>query len=271
MYLLRKGSVIKLRIINFHTHIYPDAIALKATDSVGKFYSIEMDRLGTVERLLTDCKDAKIDKCVVHSVATTPKQVETINNFIASTCEEHKEFYGFGTMHPDFENPEKEIERILKLGLKGIKIHPDTQKFNIDDEKMFPVYEAISGKLPILIHCGDYRYNYSHPQKVARIIDMFPNLTVIAAHFGGWSIHDLALEYLLDKNCFLDVSSSFFLTGMKRAEELIKLYGAERMIFGTDFPMWGAKEELEKFMSMNLSKKEKELILHKNAEKILKI
>lgn len=260
-----------MRIINFHTHIYPDAIAQKATESVGKFYTLDMNRVGTASHLIEDCKKAGIDKCVIHSVATAPKQVESINNFVASTCKEHKEFYGFGTIHPDYENPFEEIERIESLGLKGIKIHPDTQKFNIDDERMFKIYDALSGRLPILIHCGDYRYTYSHPERLARILDMFPGLTVIGAHFGGWSLHDLALEYLIDRNCYMDVSSSFFLTGMKRAEELIKIYGAERILFGTDFPMWDAKEELDKFMTMNLTEEEKELILYKNAEKILKI
>lgn len=260
-----------MRIINFHTHIYPDTIAEKATKSVGNFYNIEMDKMGTSEMLLKDSAEAGIDKCVICSVATTPRQVVTINDFIAKECEKHKEFYGLGTIHPDFEDIEGEIKRIKELGLKGIKIHPDTQFFSVDDEKMFPVYECISGELPILIHCGDYRYKYSHPEKVARILDLFPNLTVIAAHYGGWSMPDLALEYLENRNCYLDISSSFFVLGKRRAEELIKIYGAERMVFGTDFPMWGAKEELEIFNSFNLTDEEKALILYQNAEKILKI
>lgn len=260
-----------MRIINFHTHIYPQPIAEKATKAIGNFYTISMDKIGTSEHLLNECKSVGIDKCVVHSVATTPHQVTSINDFVLKECEKHKEFYGFAAMHPDFTDFEVEIERVTKAGLKGIKIHPDTQQFDMDDERMFPIYETISGKLPILIHCGDYRYNYSHPEKLARILDLFPKLTVIGAHFGGWSMPDLALEYLKDKNCYMDVSSSFFCTGMKRAEELIKIYGAERMLFGTDFPMWDAQDELDKFMSMNLSNEEKELILHKNAEKILNI
>ena len=182
-----------MQIINFHSHIYPDAIAEKATKSVGKFYNIPMDRVGTPEMLLKDSKEAGITACVVHSVATTPKQVETINDFILDECNKHKEFIGFGAMHPDYDNPEKEIERIKALGLKGIKIHPDTQLFNVDDEKMFPIYEILSDNLPILIHCGDYRYDFSHPRRLARVLDLFPRLTVIGAHFGGWSMPDLAL------------------------------------------------------------------------------
>ena len=198
-------------------------------------------------------------------------KVETINDFILDECNKHKEFIGFGAMHPDYDNPEKEIERIKALGLKGIKIHPDTQLFNVDDEKMFPIYEILSDNLPILIHCGDYRYDFSHPKRLARVLDLFPRLTVIGAHFGGWSMPDLALEYLKKRNCFLDTSSSFFCTGVKRAEELIKIYGTDRIVFGTDFPMWNAKEELEKFLSMKLSSKKKEQILYKNAKNLLNI
>ena len=84
-------------------------------------------------------------------------------------------------------------------------------------------------------------------------------------------MHDLALEYLKDEKCYLDTSSSFFVMGMKRAKELIRIYGAERMVFGSDFPMWSGAEELERFMSMNLTDEENELILNKNAKNILKI
>ena len=104
-------------------------------------------------------KQAGIDRFVVHSVAVTPKQVQSINNFIAEECAAHREFFGFGTLHADMEDPRSEIERIEALGLRGIKIHPDTQRFNMDDPKMMAIYEMLEGRLPVLIHCGDYRYD----------------------------------------------------------------------------------------------------------------
>lgn len=261
-----------MKIIDFHTHIYPHKIAEKAVSSVGEFYNLKMQGDGTAENLLKQGEKHNISNFVVHSVAVTPSHVQTINDYIASECEQHSEFYGFGTMHAGFEDKIGETERLIKLGLKGVKIHPDTQKFNMDDESMFELYDYLrQEEIPLLIHCGDYRYNYSHPKRLKNILNQFPGLTVIGAHFGGWSMCDLAYEYLCDENCYLDTSSSFWMLGLKRAKELITMYGAERIVFGTDFPMWNVASELENFLKIGLSDDDNELILHKNAEKILKI
>lgn len=261
-----------MKIFDFHAHIYPTKISQRAVKSVSDFYNIEMDGDGTVDNLLSQGKDYDMVGYLVNSVAVDGAHVEVINNYIASECSKHSEFYGFGSMHAAYANKIDELERMVSLGLRGVKIHPDTQQYNMDDRRMDEVYDYLSQKeLPILIHCGDYRYNFSHPKRLADVLDKFPKLTVIAAHFGGWSMHDLALEYLKDRNCYLDTSSSFTTTGIVRAKELIRIYGAERILFGTDFPMWNLKDELENMEKMKLTNEEYELILHKNAERILKI
>ena len=261
-----------MKIIDFHTHIYPNKISQKAVESVGKFYNLEMSGDGTVEHLLTQGRDCNISAFVVHSVAVDGEHVEIINNYIASECKKHKQFYGFGTMHATFPNKIAELERMQELNLKGVKIHPDTQAYNMDDRRMDEVYDYLSQKdLPLLIHCGDYRYTYSHPERLVKILHKFPKLKVIAAHFGGWSIWDLALEYLKGENCYLDTSSSFPMIGVKRAKELIRIYGADRIVFGTDIPMWNLKDDLNRYNTINLKEEEMEKIFYKNAMKILKI
>ena len=82
-------------------------------------------------------------------------------------------------------------------------------------------------------------------------------------------MYDLATEYLLDENCYLDCSSSLQMLGLRRGRELIKMYGAERMVFGSDFPMWDPAHELEVLLSMGFSDEEYELMLNGNAKKIL--
>lgn len=259
-----------MSIYDFHAHIYPEKIASRAVEGVGNFYHIPMFGDGLPESLLRIGKESGITNFIVHSVATGAKQVESVNDFIAKTVTEHpNEFVGFGTMHADYENKCEEIERIEKLGLKGLKIHPDSQLFYVDDERMFPVYDMIQGRMPIQIHCGDYRYDYDHPRRIRHILEEFPKLTVIAAHFGGWSVYDLAVEYLEDMNCYLDCSSSMMYLGRKRSQELIRIYGAERMLFGSDFPMWNPASELERLMEVDLTEEERQLMLHLNAERIL--
>ena len=260
-----------MKIIDFHAHIYPSKISERAVQSIGEFYNIHMDGGGTSEILLSESAPVGVEKFVVHSVAVTPHHVNTINDFIYAECQKHPEFLGFGTMHAGYDDPLCEIERITEMGLLGIKIHPDTQRFCMDDERMMKIYAAIEGKLPVLVHTGDYRYDYSHPRRILNILDKFPNLTVIAAHFGGWSVFDLALEYLRDCPCYLDVSSSIPMIGHGRAAELINIYGADRIVYGTDFPMWNPKSAFEDFMKIPIDEDARRAILWDNAAKILKI
>ncbi len=261
-----------MKIIDFHAHIYPDKIAQRATDAIGAFYDIEMDRVGSLSNLLKCSDNAGISHCVVHSVATSAQQVERINDFITESVNAHSDrLFGFGTMHQDYEDKIAEVDRCLGMGLKGIKLHPDTQMFNVDDERMLEMYDYLQDKAPVLFHCGDYRYDYSHPRRIAKICKMFPHLTVIGAHFGGYSVWDEAYEYLKDLNCMLDTSSSSALMEEGMFERLIKAYGADRLLFGTDFPMWDSKEELERFLSVSLTDGEREKILWANGAKLLNI
>ncbi|MDR1560460.1 MAG: amidohydrolase family protein [Clostridiales bacterium] len=257
-------------IIDFHAHVYPNRIADKAVHNVSKFYNIETRHDGTAETLLEIGRRAGIDKFLIHSVAQKPEQVRIINNFIAAQRNDSPDvFIGFGSLHIDVRDPEAEINNIIALGLRGVKLHPDIQGYYIDDERMLNIFSLLEGRLPVLIHAGDYRYDYSHPSRIARVIDYFPKLTVIAAHFGGWSIFDLALEYLEDRFCYLDVSSSMMFLGARRSEELIRAYGADRILFGSDYPMWDPASELERIQALNISGEERDLILYGNALKIL--
>lgn len=257
-------------IIDFHTHIYPEKIAEKATGAVGQFYDIPMDRTGTVAALLESGKKAGVSHFVVCSAATTAAQVESINRFIAAACAQAPEsFVGFGTLHPDLPHPEEAIAQIQALGLRGVKLHPDFQKFDIDDPRMLPVYRLLEGRLPVLFHTGDYRYDYSHPRRLRRVLEHCPGLTAIAAHFGGWSISDEGEKYLLDTDCLIDTSSSLMFLPPERARALIREFGPERVLFGSDFPMWDHTGELARYHALELEEEENRLILHDNACRIL--
>ena len=142
----------------------------------------------------------------------------------------------------------------------------------MDDERLFEAYDYMQGKVPLLLHAGDYRYDFSHPRRIQRICRMFPNLLVIGAHFGGWSVYDEGVKYLLnEENCMVDTSSTSGFTTPEKFAELIHTFGEDRLLFGTDFPMWYTKRELERFMAVKLSDTQREKILYTNAAEILKI
>ena len=264
----------KYKIIDAHCHIYPDKIAEKAAMATCDFYEgLGATLDGTVSTLSKEAGIAGIEHCIVQSVATAPKQVSSINNFIAATVfESEGKFTGLGTLHPDSEDINADVEEIIKLGLKGVKLHPDIQKFKINDYRMLKIYELCESRLPILIHTGDNRYDFSNPNRMIPILDIYKNLTVIGAHFGGWSVWEEAAEKLCKyKNFYVDCSSSLYAMTPEKAKKLIMIYGTNRVLFGTDYPMWKPKEELQRFMQIELTEKEREDILHNNAAKLFNI
>lgn len=258
--------------IDFHCHVYPDAIAPKAANSIREFYHLGDDAMdGKVETLLEHGTKAGIDKFVILPVALRPSRTRHINDFILEQVAKEPRFYGYGTIHAGMENLCGEVEYIMEKGLLGLKMHPDSQVFAIDDSRLFPVYDMIGDKLPILFHMGDHRYDYSHPKRLRKVLELFPKLRVIAAHFGGYSMYDIAAQELSDKDCFFDVSSSLMFMEEGVAEGFINHYGAERLVYGSDFPMWDPVREMERFMKLKLTDKQKEQIAHITAEGILGI
>ncbi len=258
-------------IVDMHAHVYPEKIAEKATRSVGEFYHIPMEaQVGTVAQLCALREKTAITHNVVCSVAVKPQTVTSINDFIAASCAADQTLLGLAAMHQDFEDVEGELQRAQSLGLLGVKLHPDTQCVNMDDPRLMRVYEVCERRsIPLLIHCGDYRYDYSHPLRLQRILHEFPQLRVCAAHFGGWSVYDLALEFLEHENCFLDVSSSMRYLGLRRSRELIEDYGPDRIMFGSDFPMWNPGDEHERFLAMGFSNDAYERMHWRTAERWL--
>lgn len=260
-------------IIDAHAHIYPKKIAQKATQAIGDFYDIDMGSIGTTDVLLVEGKRAGIDKFVVHSCATKAHQVRSINEFIKKEIDAHKEFIGFMTLHQDltYEEIVNEVDWCIDNGFKGIKLHPDFQRFNIDCEEAERFYQVVGDRLPFLFHIGDDRYDYSAPNRLAKIAKKYPNVNFIAAHFGGYRCWEQVEIYKGLDNIYYDTCSSLSFIGPEKAKGIIDLLGADKFFFATDFPMWDAKEELKRFNRINLTETEREKILYKNIKKLLKI
>lgn len=258
-----------MKIIDMHTHVYPDAIAMKAARSIRNYYHLGDDMDGTVETLFARGAACGVEHWLILPVAVKPEHVQHINNFTSQQVSLHSCFTGFGTVHAEMENMMEEVERIKALGLKGIKLHPDCQRFNIDDPRLFPLYEELQGKLPMMIHLGDERYDYSHPARLRKVLQEFPDLQVCAAHFGGHTMYETAKEYLSDTDCILDISSTLMFLDRKTAEGYVNHYGAERLAFGTDYPVWDPQREVELFLSLDITEEQKEQIAWKTAQRFL--
>ena len=258
------------RIFDAHCHIYPDTIAQKAVEGIDRFYGgLPFDHCdGTVGTLLRGGQAAGISHFLVHSVATAPRQVSGINRFIASeTARSGGAFTGLGTLHPDSEQTEEDFRELVSLGLKGVKLHPDVQRFAADSPKAMRIYRLCEeAGLPVLVHTGDHRYDFSNPNRIVNVLRAFPRLKFVGAHFGGWSVWDDAVRLLSGfGNIFVDTSSSFYALGLEKGRELIRKWGADRVLFGTDYPMWEPQPDISCLLAMGLEEDEYRRIFWENA------
>lgn len=261
----------KYYVIDAHCHIYPQKIVEKAVAGTDAFYGVKSECYGTYTDLMDCGASCGIDRFIVQSVATTPKQVKSINDFIAESVAQHPDkLIGLGTLHPDSEDITGDVEHIVSLGLHGVKLHPDIQRFALDDEKCMKMYEQCEKHgLPMLLHTGDNRYDFSNPNRLIPVLEKFKGLTVVGAHFGGFSIWQEAAESLCRyENFYVDCSSTFPFIGVEAAKPLVEKFTPDKILFGTDYPMWSPKKEIERFLSLNLSEADNQKIFSENAKKV---
>lgn len=261
-------------VIDAHSHIYPEKIASLAVNHTDEFYSENSKRKGTVEDILNSSHQQSVDKFIVQSVATSKKQVKSINEFIAREVANHSDkFVGLGTMHPESDDIEGDVLHLKDLGLKGIKIHPDIQNFKIDCDGYKKIYEnAQKHGLVMLIHTGDNRFDNSNPNRLIPILKEFKNLTIVGAHFGGWSLWDTAPQMLCEfDNFYVDCSSSFAYLTLEQSKKALLTYGEDKVLFATDYPMWNADTEIQRILDMNLSETALKKIFSENAKKVFKL
>ena len=258
-----------MKIADIHAHIFPHKIAEKASASIGGFYGMPSGNLATLENLLKLEAEAGISWVAASSSATSASQVHSINSFIAECAAAESNVIGLGSLYPTMTGWEEELERMQSLHIRGIKIHPDFQKINIDEPKAIDMYRGIAkAGLPVLFHMGDNRYDYSTPERLENLLRQVPDLIAIAAHFGGWQAWDHSYEHVLPENVYYDTSSSLIYLGKERALDFLDKLGAHRFLFGTDFPMGTPKEELDRFLDLGLDETTRDRILYGNFEKL---
>lgn len=277
-------------VIDFHVHAFPNKVADKAIETLEVIYGVKCFSDGKIYSLLENMKKTNVDISVIQPVSTDPRQVVSINTWSASLNKICKSLIGFGTMHPKFDGYYDEIQRMKELGIKGIKFQPSFQQFYPDDERMFPIYEAIiRAGMIMMFHAGDEikpaKIVYSTPIRLARVLDAMKNVMddcgyyvingskktakFVAAHLGSYMMWDQVEECLLGRELYFDVSYTFGHLDSERILQIIKGHGIERVLFGSDFPFSSPDSDMEYINRLDLTDEEKDMILSGNALKLL--
>jgi predicted TIM-barrel fold metal-dependent hydrolase len=260
------------RVIDFHTHAFPEKVAGRAVKALTETYQVSPVAEATVNSLVRVMDEAGVGLAVVVPVATRPDQVRSINEWAARLQSER--IVCFGALHPDVSDLAGEVEKIVALGLRGVKLQPNFQEFSPDDPALFPAYEAAAGRLIALFHSGQeikpFDRVYARPAALARVHQRFPDLRMVVAHMGGYQMWDEVRSHLVGRDVYFD-SSYCGEDGLSDDDfvQLARAHGVERVLFGTDFPWSHPRKDLERLRSTDLTPAELEAIEWRNAAALL--
>lgn len=267
-------------VIDFHTHVFPEAIAEKTVSFLEEKGNTSAFTRGTLNELLDSMNESGVTYSVALSVMTKPSQFDTVNKYLAE-INNIDGIIAFGSLHPDCDNLIEKLDYIKEKGFKGIKLHPDYQNTWIDDPKyVFITEEAIKRDLIILFHSGwDIGFPDIHHASVDRVvnflnilnIDEKPKSKIVLAHTGGWDNWNEVESELVGRNVYFDLSFSMPRLSAEQMTRIIKEHGCDRILFATDSPWSRQKQSIEAVSALDLNEEELEAILYKNAARLLKI
>lgn len=234
-------------------------------------------------------KEYNVKKFILQPTNDTYMYQETLtdNNWLASQV---KQSNGLFLAFADIQNNGAYILDVapnhLEIAIKdndlsGLKIHPNNLNIPFDDLRMVPVLrKAAELKIPVMVHSNPTMVGFHDdcaPDRINKMIQIFPDVTFIASHLGGMKWQD-ALSALTYVDISYILPKLYEIYGRDMTERILKSFGADRLIFGTDFPQvykTKAEDVYERYCSildeMNFSNEDMEKIAYKNICKILNI
>lgn len=282
-------------LIDFHTHIFPDHIAEKTIDLLGrKEAHIYPFTNGTLSGLQESMKNAEINYSVTLPVMTNTKQVDKLNRSIMEEAASMLEngIISFGGMHPDYESIEEMIKELKRNDIKGIKLHPAYQGADLNDIRMKRIiYTASEQDMIVLVHSGLdiglYDRNYASVPHVLEILRELAPPKLVLAHMGNWGAFKEVESDLAGAPVWFDTSFCLgqitqhpdspeppAMTLDLTSEDFIRLsrkHGTDKILFATDSPWMDQKQYVEIIRQMPLTQAEQSQILYQNAQQLLNI
>jgi predicted TIM-barrel fold metal-dependent hydrolase len=250
-------------IVDAHCHVWPDHIAAQvlATRPAG----LDPVHDGTVDGLRRTMDTSGVDHAMCLGIAGVARNVARTNEFIGAVPRDR--FTPFGTVHPDLPVDEN-LKSLQDNGIRGVKLHPLFQDLSLADPRVIDILHGLAeADITVITHAGAgasaAANNRGTSANVRYALDSVPSLRLIACHFGGYHTLDEAEEHLVGSRAYLETSwpPRFADLEPDRVRAIIRKHGADRVIFGSDWPMADPGVELASVRALGLAEDEIEAIL----------
>lgn len=262
-------------LIDFHVHAFNPKVADRAVQKLQDLCGVVPYTRGFVDQTIRRFDEWNVDRGVLLPIATKPSQQTVINDWVKE--QDGDRLISFGSVHPDAEDAVDELNRIKKMGLHGIKLHPDYQNFMVNEKRLDPIYDELERLgLPVTFHAGYDCVSpdliHCPPELSRETAVRHPGMKMIFAHMGGNDCWRQVLDCLagVDGEVYLDTSFSMNCEN-SLMEKIISRHGSERILFASDCPWESPALLAEKIDSLKISDDAKENIYHKNAQRLLGI
>jgi predicted TIM-barrel fold metal-dependent hydrolase len=278
-------------IIDFHTHVLSPQIKenrskyIELDPCFAILYSDPKSRIATAEELIASMDEAGVDISVILNYGWTTHELclETNDYIMESVSRYPQRLVGFCAVQPQSPGAAMaEIERCAKAGIRGVgEMRPDMQLFDLTDEVvMAPFVEALQKNQLILLTHASEPVGHDYPGKggitpdiLYPFIASFPDLKLVCAHWGG-GLPFYALMPEVKKatsNVFFDTAASPLLYTPQVYEQVTRLVGGDKILFGSDYPLLAPSRLLKEIEALDLPQETKSLILSGNAQRLLGI
>lgn len=206
------------------------------------------------------------------------------NQWLCQELKNHPNLRGFATVYPQDHDAAGQLKRAIAGGLVGAKVHPPVMRFRLDDPVGEPFWRTAEElNIPVSIHMGTHGWNlrYYMPLLLDDIAQAHPKLPLIIEHLGGIAFFDQALAVLHNnKNCYAGLTQCSgrdpkYVLSEARRDLLLSTVGADRIIYGLDYP-WNTdnpealKNDLAWIRSWGLPEEDQHKILGGNLSRLVK-
>ena len=276
-------------IIDFHTHIVPPKVKQNRDEyarrcrSFASIYSDPKAKLATAEEIIAAMDKDGVDVSVVLNYGwSTLSLCAEVNDYILESVSRYpKRLVGFCSVVPsEDESALKEVERCIKNGAKGIgELRLDDHLLRKHSPAVLqPIIDIIiKNNLILLTHASEpVGHQYSGkgtatPDLLYTLITAFPDLKLVCAHWGGGLPFYALMPEVKNalKNVYFDTAASPFLYTPQVYSQVAQLVGADKILFGSDFPLIPQRRFLKEIAALDLPEDAKNKILAGNAKKLL--